>query len=175
MFHTIVQFIPAFFISAILKVINKTKNSPKGAELQFRFRSVLLSTGLLLILALKTILENHYSYDITGIGGGMRRAVSLAIYEKLLKLKTYNSESVTSGKLINLLTLDAQRIEKLGVAMHLLWDGGLQAVGYTLILMWLLGPVVLVSIAVFLGSTWANMYFINRYVINSTNMVVFLV
>jgi hypothetical protein len=99
---TLVQFMPAFFISAILKTVS-TKDPILGVPLGTPLRSVLLALGLLLVLMLKTIFESHYLYGIGSIGGGMRRAVSLALYDKLLRLKTCNSDTVTVSTIVNAL------------------------------------------------------------------------
>lgn len=155
--HSIVSFIPPFLISALLKSININVKSATD-----KYRSVILSAVLLAVLCLKTIFDNHYQYHITGVGGGMRRAVSLALYEKLLRLKVCNSGTISAGKLTNLLTMDAQRVDQLGAALNLFWDGALQAAGYTSILLWLLGPAVLVGVAAMIGSVYINMFIMNR-------------
>lgn len=152
-----VQFAPPLFISAILRVINE-----KHILSVHRLKASCLSVGLLIALIMKTILDSHYSYYITSVGGGMRRAVSLAMYKKLLAMKVYNSESVTSGRLANLLSLDAQRIDQLGVALHLLWDGALQSVGYICVLAWLLGPSVMFGVVAMASAVFINMYFLKR-------------
>ena len=165
--HTILQFAPPLFISSILRVINTNDLVHRS-----RFKASCLAVGLLISLIMKTILDSHYLYHITSVGGGMRRAVTLAIYKKLLDLKICNSESVTSGRLSNLLSLDTQRIDQLGVALHLMWDGALQSVGYMCVLAWLLGPSVIFGVAAMASAILVNIYFLRRLLSARVSIIV---
>lgn len=66
-------------------------------------------------------------------------AVSVAVYNKALRLSNQERQSTTLGELVNLMQVDATKIEMFVPQVHVLWDGALQILGYITILYTLIG------------------------------------
>ena len=56
-------------------------------------------------------------------------------------------QNATIGEIVNLMQLDVGRLEGVATSVHILWDGLLQVVGYTSLLLHFLGPSVFAGIA----------------------------
>jgi ABC-type bacteriocin/lantibiotic exporter with double-glycine peptidase domain len=90
-------------------------------------------------MAAKAVTENSYFHKVFRSGYKARAAISVAVYNKALRLANSERQSTTLGELVNLMQVDASKIEAFIPQVHVLWDGMLQIVGYTAILYTLIG------------------------------------
>lgn len=59
-------------------------------------------------------------------GMSMRSAVVTTVYQKSLRLSNASRQSTTTGNIVNLMTVDAQRFMDLMMYFHLIWSAPLQ-------------------------------------------------
>jgi ABC-type multidrug transport system fused ATPase/permease subunit len=152
--NTLVQFIPSLLIARILKHVDKAA----AARTLFSTAKFTLidREGMVLALALygtlcvKTFLENQYFDAIIAIGATARGSISSAIFRKSLKLSPAGRQNNTMGEIVNYMQLDTSRMESVIGTLHVCWDGPLQVLGYTALLLKFLGPSVLAGIAAML-------------------------
>jgi len=90
-------------------------------------------------MACKAVTENSYFHMVYRSGYQARVAVSVAVYDKSLRLANAERQGTTLGELVNLMQVDATKIEMFVPQIHVLWDGMLQIVGYMTILYTLIG------------------------------------
>ena len=57
------------------------------------------------------------------IGFQWKATVSFAIYQKALRLSSYRRQEKTIGELVNLMQVDATKIELFSIQIHVLWNG----------------------------------------------------
>ena len=69
----------------------------------------------------------------------------------------------TIGEIVNFSQLDTSRMEGVASSIHILWDGSLQVIGYTLLLLHFLGPAVFAGILAMVGTIPLNTFFLTRY------------
>ena len=79
-------------------------------------------------------------------------AVSVAVYNKALRLSNQERQSTTLGELVNLMQVDATKIEMFIPQVHVLWDGAFQICGYLAILYTLIGWPVFIGLAVMMAA-----------------------
>merc|ERR1740124_339014 len=78
----------------------------------------------------------------------MRTAVVTAVYKKVLVLSSAERQNRSSGQIVNLMTIDAQRIQDLTTYGHAIWYSFLQIIVALYFLWQQLGPSCLAGVAV---------------------------
>ena len=82
----------------------------------------------------------------------MKAAVSSSIYRKSLRLASTEQQKTTLGEIVNLMQVDAAKIEAFIIQIHTLWDGLLQIFGYMIILGNLLGWPCIIGLLLIMSS-----------------------
>ena len=83
--------------------------------------------------------ENAYFQAVTKVGFHCRTALSTSVYRKALRMSPVARQDTPVGTIVNLMQLDAQRIDSLVLQLHTAWDSWYQILGYMLILYYFLG------------------------------------
>jgi ABC-type multidrug transport system fused ATPase/permease subunit len=108
------------------------------------------SVALFCAACMKTLLENHYF--ITCVRCGIRaRAVCIdLIFRKALRLSVVAKNEQSTGKIMNLMQIDAQKFYDTSWGLHLVWAAVLQIGGCVVLLFTVLGPAMLAGLALIL-------------------------
>ncbi len=121
-----------------------------------RDKNAPLSRGLYLTLAVtasQTIMSfclRHYFFKCYLTGLRMRTAIVVSVYKKSLVLSTTERQRRTVGEIVNLMTVDAQRIQDLTTYLHAIWYSFFQ-IGMSIYFLWKqLGPSCLGGVAIIL-------------------------
>lgn len=150
--NTGLQFTFPILLSEMLKYIEETQSGVIGRKedepWQVTYRGYWLSALLFLAMTSKAITENLYFHSVYRAGYQARIAVSVAVYNKALRLASAERHGTTLGELINLMQVDATKIEMFVPQIHVLWDGLLQIIGYMTILYTLIGWPCFAGLAV---------------------------
>jgi len=133
-FNTCLQFTFPILLNEILRFMEETESLGL-----YSMKGYWLSALLFVAMALKAITENTYFLSLYRCGYQTRVAVSIAVYNKSLRLASSERNTKTLGELINLMQVDATKIEMFMPQFHVLWDGLLQITGYMAILYSLIG------------------------------------
>eukprot|EP00941_MAST-03F_sp_MAST-3F-sp1_P000339 g339.t1 len=104
-----------------------------------RYEGYILAVALGLVMAAKALTENMYYHKVFRSAWLCRIAVTVSVYEKSLRLTAAERQRKTLGELVNLMQVDATKIEMFCTQLHVLWDGILQIVGYLAILYTFIG------------------------------------
>ena len=116
--------------------------------------SVPLSRGLLSCVLLfaaacaKTLLENHYFITCVRAGIRSRAACVDLVYKKALRLSASARAESSTGQIVNLMQIDAQKFYDGSWGLHMVWAACLQIVGCVLLLFLVLGPSMLAGLFV---------------------------
>jgi len=141
-FNTALQFTFPLLLKAILVFIEETQAGTVGKDddpWHVTYRGYWLSGLLFLAMALKAVTENVYFHSVYRAGYQARIAVSVAVYNKALRLASAERQGTTLGELVNLMQVDSSKIEMFVPQMHVLWDGLVQIIGYMVILYFQIG------------------------------------
>jgi ABC-type multidrug transport system fused ATPase/permease subunit len=162
--NTLIQFLPSLIIAKLLKHID-THSKIQGplTKALLSNKGFLLASLLLVTLCAKTTVENQYFDVATALGSGIRGTLSSAVFRKSLRLSPTGRQNNTVGEIVNFSQLDTTRMEYVASSIHILWDGSLQVLGYTCLLIHFLGPSVFAGIFAMVGIIPLNTFFLNKY------------
>jgi ABC-type multidrug transport system fused ATPase/permease subunit len=139
--NTCLQFSFPLLLNAILNFFQDVQSGkiPPDAPGTERYKGYWLSCLLLLFIASKAISEAAYFHKVNRCSWQIRTAISSAVYSKSLRLAAADLQQTTLGEMVNLMQVDASKIEAFIPQIHVLWDGMFQVAGYMTILGTLLG------------------------------------
>lgn len=133
--NSILQFTFPLIIKAMLKFIEDTQsgeingvddtnaNADTNTPWYVTYRGYWLSVLLFLAMASKAIAENSYFHLVYRAAFQTRTAISVAVYNKALRLSSAERHGTTLGEMINLMQVDASKVEMFIPQFHVLWDG----------------------------------------------------
>ena len=82
-----------------------------------------LCFALFIAMCAKAVLENLYFHLVVRGGFQLRSALSTAVYAKSLRLTAAARQTKTLGEIVNLMQIDASKIEGFITQLHVIWDG----------------------------------------------------
>jgi ATP-binding cassette, subfamily C (CFTR/MRP), member 1 len=140
-FNTLLQFMYPICVNQILIYIELV-GTPKAQPIYLGYLwAVLLGAAMLT----KAVTENHYFHLQQRVAWQTRTAIQAAIYRKSLRLSAAARQTKSVGQLVNLMQIDAMKIEFFASQLHMLWDGAFQILGYLSIVTYFMGPSALVG------------------------------
>lgn len=121
--NTAIQFLFPILLNEILKFI---EGAQAGGDFldevddpwHVKYRGYWLSALLFLAMALKAITENFYFNSVYRAGYQTRVAICVAVYNKALRLASSERHGTTLGELVNLMQVDASKIEMFVPQIH---------------------------------------------------------
>ena len=176
-FNTALQFSFPLLLSAVLKFMEDTQSGeiPVDAPFFEKYMGYWLSALLFVAMASKALTETIYFHAVYRAGYQARVAISIAVYNKALRLSSSARHGKTLGELINLMQVDSTKIEMFVPNIHVLWDGVFQIVGYMTILYFLIGWPCFAGLGVMIlaipsqGIIMKKLFGINREVVKYTD------
>mmetsp|Transcript_131502 Transcript_131502/g.256181 ORF Transcript_131502/g.256181 Transcript_131502/m.256181 type:complete len:1362 (-) Transcript_131502:149-4234(-) len=132
--NSIVQFFPAVCLAALLHAVE-----------QAQFMAGLHAAGTLFaLMVIKAFVENQYFYHTTNIALRVQAMLQASIYTKSLRL----AESNAATPPVTLMQVDTAKVFELAYAVHTLWNGIFQVLGYSFLLIHYVGGAGLAGLAV---------------------------
>ncbi|XP_035195040.1 multidrug resistance-associated protein 6-like isoform X3 [Oxyura jamaicensis] len=105
---------------------------------------------MVLLACLQTLFEQRYMYMCLVLGLRLKTAVTGLVYRKILMMSNASRKAVTVGKIVNLVSVDVQKLMDLIIYFNGTWLAPIRIIICFVFLWQLLGPSALTSIAVFL-------------------------
>ncbi|ODM89209.1 Multidrug resistance-associated protein 1 [Orchesella cincta] len=97
---------------------------------------------------IQTIFLAQYFHKMFVLGMRIKASVTSAVYRKALKISNAARKESTTGEIVNLMSVDVQRLMDLVAYLNMLWSAPFQ-IGVALYFLWdTLGPSVLSGVAV---------------------------
>ncbi|XP_074649425.1 multidrug resistance-associated protein 1-like isoform X1 [Tubulanus polymorphus] len=115
---------------------------------QPRWRGFLYA-GLLFIVALfQSFILQLYFHRCMVTGMRVRSSLVAAVYKKSLRLSSASKRKSTTGEVVNLMSVDAQRFLELTMYLNMIWSAPFQITVSMYFLWYTLGPAVLAGLGV---------------------------
>eukprot|EP00571_Detonula_confervacea_P003671 CAMPEP_0172317074 /NCGR_PEP_ID=MMETSP1058-20130122/30478_1 /TAXON_ID=83371 /ORGANISM="Detonula confervacea, Strain CCMP 353" /LENGTH=1393 /DNA_ID=CAMNT_0013031535 /DNA_START=1 /DNA_END=4182 /DNA_ORIENTATION=+ len=168
-FPILLNFILSYFQDVQSGVIKK--GDPPGVY----YRGYWLSALLMAFVGLKAVTESAYFYRMNRCSWRMKTAISSSVYRKSLRLASSAQQQTSVGEIVNLMQVDATKIEMFMLQIHTLWDGLFQIIGYMAILGFLLGWTCLVGLLLIIfaipimGKITGKMFGLNHSMVKYTD------
>ncbi|RZC22691.1 ABC tran domain containing protein [Asbolus verrucosus] len=121
--------------------------------------------GSLLVISsfANAILYNWYIFNLRNLSMKVRIACSSLIYRKSLKLNKNNISKTATGQIVNLLSNDLSRFDKLFLQIHYLWAAPLEALIILCLLYVMLDPKGTLGISLFFAFIPIQLYMGKKY------------
>ena len=117
-----------------------------------------LATGLFVAAVVQSVCLHQYFHRVMKTGLRLRSAIVTAVYSKSLVLSNTARQSTTTGEIVNLMSVDAQRFMDLMSYLHMIWSAPLQ-ISLALYFLWqLMGPATLAGLGVMILMIPVNGY-----------------
>ena len=105
--------------------------------------------ALLFVTAvIQSLILHQYFHRCFTVGMRIRTAIIAAVYNKALRLSNKARKKSTVGEIVNLMSVDAQRIMDLMSYIHMIWSAPLQIILSLVFLYMSMGPSIFAGFAV---------------------------
>ncbi|XP_013389987.1 multidrug resistance-associated protein 1 [Lingula anatina] len=128
----------------------------------FIWRGYLLAVVMFMTSLLKAFLNQHQYYMSQVVGLRMRTAAITALYRKSLRLSNESRKNSTVGQIVNLMSVDAQKLQEAPFFLHMIWSCPLSIIISVALVWQYLGPATLAGVMVILLMLPVNFYFGNK-------------
>ncbi|CAK6444659.1 unnamed protein product [Pipistrellus nathusii] len=138
--HDLMMFIGPEILRLLINFVND-KEAPA-------WQGYFYTAVLFLSACFQTLMLHQYFHICFVSGMRVKTAVIGAVYRKALLITNSARKSSTVGEIVNLMSVDAQRLMDLTTYINMIWSAPLQVI-FALYFLWLnLGPSVLAGVAV---------------------------
>ncbi|KAI8057978.1 ABC metal ion transporter [Syncephalis plumigaleata] len=150
--HDILAFAQPWLLSYLMSFIGSyNTDNPQPAYYGFFISGTMFFASLV-----QTCVLQQYFLHMQTTGINIRTALCTAIYRKALRLSNASRQKYTTGEIVNMMSVDAQRCNDVCNMMHLLWSSPLQIVFALTSLYLTLGWSAFTGVAVMILSIPAN-------------------
>ncbi|CAJ1962705.1 unnamed protein product [Cylindrotheca closterium] len=175
--NTALQFGFPLLLNGILEFIEDYQKGliPDTEPWHIKYRGYWLAAVLFVAMGSKALTENNYFHIVNRGSFHVKSAISIAVYNKSLRLSNVERQTTTLGELVNLMQVDASKIEVFIPQIHVLWDGMFQIIGYMSILYFLIGPACFAGLLVMIlagpvqGVVMKKLFGMNRLIVKHTD------
>lgn len=147
---------------------DKKKDVKESTWKGYLYVSLLLFTGVL-----QTLIEAQYFHRMFIIGLRLKTALMAIIYRKALKISNLTRKESTVGEIVNLVSVDIDKLVDAIPYINLIWSAPLQIVLALYFLWQYLGPSVLAGLTVMLILMPLN-GFISKKVMNLEKKLMYI-
>ncbi|EDV26556.1 uncharacterized protein TRIADDRAFT_50060 [Trichoplax adhaerens] len=148
-----------FIIGGLLKFVNDLLAflSPQLLRLLINFSSdksqpiwlgLVLAVSMFLLAVVRSLILQQYFHRCFGAGMKLKTAVTWAVYRKALILSSHSRQKLTTGEIVNLMSVDAQQFIDLTPFLHSIWCSPIQIAIAIYFLYQIMGPSVFAGLAV---------------------------
>ena len=154
-FNSSLNLLPPIILNLLLKWLASTQ---AGTATNV-WEGWVWACALFTALSIRVLIENSYFHIMVRVGFQVRTAITGAVYRKALRLSPVARMETPVGTIVNLMQLDAQRLDTMCMQLHVTWDGAWQIIGNMVLLGIYIGPSALAGLGTMLLLIPANLYF----------------
>jgi len=152
----------AFANPMLLEAIMYFVESADTPDPEPMYKGYLIAAGMFVTAIFQTILLHQYFHRCFATGMRVRAAVVTTIYRKAFLLSNDARQKSTVGEIVNLMSIDAQRLMDLCGYLHIVWSGPFQIVLALYLLYETLGPAVFAGLLVMISLIPFNAWLANK-------------
>lgn len=114
------QFAPSLLLYGLLSSLQS------GRQSMFTnlppWSGYVFAVAMFVALVVRTCVENAYFHMVMRVGFRIRTALTTAVYRKALRMSPTARQESPVGQIVNLMQLDASRLDTLMNQLHVSWD-----------------------------------------------------
>lgn len=152
--HDIFQFMNPKLLELLIGYI-------KDQENQIKWHGAIIVIAMLFVGIMKSLMINLYFERMMKIGMKLRSNIINQIYMKSLRLSSVAKKDRTTGEIVNLISVDANRFLDVLTFLNLVWSAPMQIVICIYLLYEQLGLSVFAGVACIIAVIPINAYLIN--------------
>ncbi|EDQ90327.1 uncharacterized protein MONBRDRAFT_18722 [Monosiga brevicollis MX1] len=138
----------SFVSPQLLKYLIRYVNESQFGEAQPVWHGYALAVGMFITAIFQSIFLHQYFHRVMKTGMRLRSAIINVVYEKSLHLSNTARQQSTTGEIVNLMSVDAQRFMDLMGYLQMIWSAPFQ-IALSLYFLWqLMGPSTLAGLGV---------------------------
>jgi len=123
--------------------------SNKDSKAEEAYKGYVYITCMFALQIISTLVSNYYTNMMMEVGVSIRATVIGIIYRKTLKLSNKARQTIGDGQIINLVSSDSARLQRLTGSIHYLWSAPIQLIAILFLLIRSLGVWSLIGFTVF--------------------------
>ena len=144
--YDILQFTQPQLLRILIKFVSDYTSTPEP-ELPL-VKGVMLSLAMFFVSVVQTSILHQYFLNAFDTGMNIKSGLTSVIYQKALVLSNEASASSSTGDIVNLMSVDVQRLQDLTQWGQIIWSGPFQIVLCLVSLYKLLGPCMWVGVII---------------------------
>lgn len=144
--YDILQFTQPQLLRILIKFVSDYDAHPE-IELPLS-KGLMLAMAMFFVSVLQTSILHQYFLNAFDTGMNIKSGLTSLIYQKSLVLSNESSSISSTGDIVNLMSVDVQRLQDLTQWGHIIWSGPFQIILCLLSLYKLLGPCMWVGVIV---------------------------
>ncbi|AAS54536.2 AGR047Wp [Eremothecium gossypii ATCC 10895] len=159
--HDILAFTQPQLLRLLIKFVteySKARGDISAEEDVPLVRGFMLAVGMFLVSVVQTTVLQQYFLQAFDTGTDLRSGITSLIYKKALHLSNEASGTSATGDIVNLMSVDAQRLRDLTQWGNVIWSGPFQLCLCLYSLHRLLGPCIWVGVVLLLFTLPLNSY-----------------
>lgn len=144
--YDILQFTQPQLLRILIKFVSDYTSTPEP-QLPL-VRGVMLSIAMFVVSVVQTSILHQYFLNAFDTGMHIKSGMTSVIYQKALVLSSEASASSSTGDIVNLMSVDVQRLQDLTQWGQIIWSGPFQIILCLVSLYKLLGPCMWVGVII---------------------------
>mmetsp|Transcript_2893 Transcript_2893/g.7395 ORF Transcript_2893/g.7395 Transcript_2893/m.7395 type:complete len:978 (+) Transcript_2893:78-3011(+) len=140
------------FVRQLLDIVQEVEDDETEGEDLLRQKGLPYAFAILVALLTYGLTQHKLRHWAAQTGISIRGAIVVVLYERILQLTPPGRSGLSNGLVSTLIAVDTQKIYEVAQEGHLIWALPLAIVLVSLSLVWVMGPVTLVGIAVLIAN-----------------------
>ncbi|KAI5956694.1 YCF1 [Candida theae] len=121
-------FIQPQLLRLLIKFVNDYSQSMKGGEPLPLTRGLLIAVGMFVVSIVQTACLHQYFQRAFDFGMKIKSSLTSTVYDKSLVLSNESKQESSTGDIVNLMSVDVQRLQDLSQNLQIVWSGPFQII-----------------------------------------------
>ncbi|WLF81435.1 ATP-binding cassette glutathione S-conjugate transporter ycf1 [Lodderomyces elongisporus] len=121
-------FVQPQLLRLLIKFVNDYTQSVKHGEPIPLTKGLLIAVGMFVVSIVQTACLHQYFQRAFDLGMKIRSSLSSAVYDKSLVLSNESKQESSTGDIVNLMSVDVQRLQDLVQNLQIIWSGPFQII-----------------------------------------------
>lgn len=153
--YTLLQFVNPMVLNALLSYVNARDSHPQ-------WQGYVLACSFFVASFTNTFVYHQTQHNMLPLGMRIKSAIITAVYKKALTMSHESKRKSTVGEIVNLMSIDCQRIQDSTSSLYLTWSAPL-TLAIALYQLWgILGPACLAGLGVMILVIPVNVFVVSK-------------